>query len=35
MCTYYIYLILKNKTHIPKLFDPMLKNDVFAGSTPI
>ena len=34
MCTSYIYLILKNKTHVPKLFDPILKNDAFAGSMP-
>ena len=35
MRTSYIYLILKNKTHVPKLFDPILKNDTFAGSTPV
>ena len=35
MCTSYFYLILKNKTHVPKLFGPILKNDAFAGSTPI
>ena len=35
MCTSYISLILKNKTHVPKLFDPILKNDTFAGSTPM
>ena len=35
MCTSYIYLILNNKTHVPKLFDPILKNDAFAGSTPM
>ena len=35
MCTSYIYLILKNKTHVPNLFDSILKNDAFAGSTPM
>ena len=35
MCTSYISLILKNKTHVLKLFDPVLKNDAFAGSTPM
>ena len=35
MCTSYISLILKNKTHALQLFDPVLKNDAFAGSTPI
>ena len=33
MCTSYICLILKNKTHVLRLFDPILKNDAFAGST--
>jgi len=28
-------LILKNKTHVLELFDPVLKNDAFAGSTPM
>ena len=35
MCTSYLSLILKNKTHVPKLFDPILKNDAFAGSAPM
>ena len=35
MCTLYNSLILKNKTHVPELFDSILKNDAFAGSTPI
>ena len=35
MRAYYISLILKNKTHVQKLFDPTPKNDAFAGSTPM
>ena len=35
MCTSYISIILKNKTHVLKLFDPILKNDTFAGSAPM
>ena len=30
-----IFLILKNKTHVLGPFDPVLKNDAFAGSTPM
>ena len=35
MCPSYISLSFKNKTHVLKLFDPVLKNDAFAGSTPM
>ena len=35
MSTSDIYLILKNKTHVSTLFDHILKNNVFAGSTPL
>ena len=31
----YSSLILKNKTHALRLFDPVLKNDAFAGSMPM
>ena len=31
----YSSLILKNKTHVLGLFDPVLKNDAFAGSMPM
>ena len=34
MCTSDICLILKNKTHVLRLFDPILKNDAFACSAP-
>ena len=35
MYTSHISLILKNKTQVLKLFDPILKNDTFAGSAPM